>query len=64
MHFIFLLMCVKFDGNLILHLCYGNFLKVCKNKEKMNKANNFLKAFISGMADVINFKSGKHSPLI
>jgi len=39
---------------------YGSFSSVRK-EEKMKKMSDFLKAHISGLAGVINFRPGMHS---
>ena len=54
-------MCAKFEGNPITCLSFmAVFCKCAKRKgrKKTKKMSNFLKAYISGMADAIYFRSG------
>ena len=56
---------VKFEGNLITCLHFmAVFLQVCKKQKKAKKMSNLLKAYISGTADAIYFRSGMCSLLI
>ena len=51
----------KFEGNLITRLHFmAVFCKCVKRRKenKIKKMSDFLKAYISGMADMIYFKSG------
>ena len=54
-------MCAKFSGNPISRLCFMAVSEKKKKEEKMKKMSDFLKAYISGMAGAIYFRSGMYS---
>jgi len=62
MHLISFLLCAIFEGNPITHLRFmAVFWKFAKRRKKMKKMRDFLKAYISGTAGAICFRSGMRS---